>query len=64
MLWLLARLLDEFSANMGRETPPDAYFSFLLHKYVEISQDVFGRNLKIVAPPLDLRHFPVDPEKK
>ena len=62
-LWLLARLLDEITVEMGESTAPDMYFSYLLRKYIKISRDVFGRDLKIVAPPLDLRHFPVKPEQ-
>ncbi|MBI2602867.1 MAG: hypothetical protein HYW48_07420 [Deltaproteobacteria bacterium] len=49
-LWLLAQALDEVAVNKR-------YFSYLRERYVQISRDIFGRPVDIVAPPLDERFY-------
>jgi hypothetical protein len=44
-LWILARGLD---AQVGR----DKYFTYLQARYVQISADVFGRDIEVVGPPM------------
>ncbi|MFK7871893.1 MAG: hypothetical protein AB8C84_01810 [Oligoflexales bacterium] len=45
-MWVMARSLEE-------KTQDKRYYKYLHHRYVQISRDVFGRNLEIVSPPID-----------
>lgn len=44
-LWIFARSLDRHSGGTR-------YFDYLKKRYVQISKEVFGRELQFVAPPL------------
>lgn len=50
-LWLLAQALDEVATDKR-------YFSYLRERYVQISREIFGRPVEIVAPALDERMLP------
>lgn len=54
-LWIMARALD-------RVTGQDRYFTYLRARYVQMSQDYFGRDVQVVAPPLG-RPRPPEPAK-
>jgi len=51
-LWLFARGLDALTGQT-------AYFSYLQARYVQLSHDVFGRDVKVVGPPLGDLHSPL-----
>lgn len=44
-LWILSRGLDTAT---GR----DQYFAFLQDRYVQLSADIFGRDVEVVGPPM------------
>lgn len=47
-LWILARALDQFHGE-------NQYFSYLRQRYVQISQNSFGRVLNVIGNSLDER---------
>ncbi|TWW09652.1 hypothetical protein E3A20_12230 [Planctomyces bekefii] len=47
-LWILARSLDQVTGS-------NRYFSYLRVRYVQISKEIFGRDIEVVAPPLSER---------
>lgn len=53
-LWILASALD---APLGT----DRYFNYLKARYVQLSQDAFGRPMETIGPPMGNLRF--DPEK-
>ncbi len=51
-LWLISQALDEV-------TPEAPYFDFVRKRYVQISSEVFNRDVLILTPPFG--HFPGKP---
>ena len=50
-LWLIAKSLEDW-------TKDPTYYKFLKSKYLELSKQIFGRDLTPIAPSLDQRRIP------